>query len=50
MPRSGYKTITVEKAVFELLQERANQNKRTVPKEIEYLIGIGQEKQKEKES
>jgi predicted CopG family antitoxin len=38
MPEEGFKTITVSEQVYIQLQELAEKNSRSIPKEIEHLL------------
>lgn len=38
MPEEGFKTITVSEQVYIELQELAEKNSRSIPKEIEHLL------------
>ena len=38
MPKPGYKSITIKEELLEKLKERAKQNNRSVPKELQTLI------------
>jgi len=38
LPKKGYSSITLSDDVLAQLEERAKRNKRTIPKEIEWLV------------